>query len=206
MNTCTLVDVLNREPCDDYMDPDTGEATDLLLDLFGCRESLSVADGFALYDEGLLPAADILWWLLDESMLPALILHEAACRFAERALLIVALGGDETDERSWKAIRTKRAWMRGYATDEDLFAARSDAARAAAEAVREAAWAAAWAAAAWAAAWTAAQVAALATSRRVAARAAAEAEARAAEEDIQVGVLRELIEEREGKEESDAKL
>jgi len=91
-----------------------------------------------------------------------MMLHEAGCHFAETALELV----DCKDERSWDAIKVKRLWIKGKATDKELAAARAAdwaAARAAAGAVaRAAAWAAARAAAgaaagaaAWAAAWDA---------------------------------------------------
>jgi len=56
------------------------------------------------------------------------VLHEAACHFAEEALTLVGC----TDERSWNAIKVKRAWLKGKATDKELDAAGA------------AAWAAAW--------------------------------------------------------------
>jgi hypothetical protein len=106
------------------------------------------------------------------------VLHLFACDEAERALALVS----SPDARSVEAIRIKRLWVDGGATDAELAAAR-DAAWAAAEA---AAWAAAGAAArdaAWAAAeaaaWAAAGAAAGAAARD-AAWAAAEAAAWAA--------------------------
>jgi len=56
-----------------------------------------------------------------------LIAHTFACDCAERALEKNKRKGIGTDPRSWKAVETKRAWMRGEATDEDLSAARSAA-------------------------------------------------------------------------------
>jgi hypothetical protein len=93
---------------------------------------------------------ECLWWI-DATR----TLHEFACWCAERALKRAKV----TDERSWNAIRVKRAWLDGKATDAELDAAR-DAAWAAArdaagDAALDAAWDAAWAAA-WAAAWDAA--------------------------------------------------
>jgi len=102
------------------------------------------------------------------------VLHEFACWSAEQALLGERKAGREPDKRSWAAIETKRKWLRGEATDEELDAAwdaawdaqeeatyaasaTSDAAASAANAAaRGAAWAATWAAcsAAWAATWT----------------------------------------------------
>ena len=74
------------------------------------------------------------------------VLHEFACRVAEDALTTAMV----TDERCWNAIKVKRLWLKGEATDKDLAAA------------GDAAWDAAWDAwtAARAAAWTAARDAA----------------------------------------------
>lgn len=103
------------------------------------------------------------------------VLHEFACWSAEQALLGEREAGREPDKRSWAAIKTKRKWLRGEATDEELDAAgnaawdaqeeatyaasvTSDAAASAANAAaRDAVSAATWAAcsAAWAATWTA---------------------------------------------------
>ena len=102
---------------------------------------------------------DKFWAVLREEFIEAPVLHEFACRCAERALTNAKV----TDERSWNAIRVKRLWLKGEATGEELAAAGDaagdaaawDAARGAAwdaarDAARDAAWDAAWAAA-WAA-------------------------------------------------------
>jgi len=64
-----------------------------------------------------------LWW-----MDGAAILHEFACREAEDALRDAGI----TDERYWDAIRVKRLWIQGRATNEELDAAR--------DAANDAAW------------------------------------------------------------------
>lgn len=69
------------------------------------------------------------------------VLHEFACWCAEQALLADRKRGREPDKRSWAAVRTKRRWLAGKATDMDLAAA-WDAAGAAAGAAEAAAWAA----------------------------------------------------------------
>ena len=51
------------------------------------------------------------------------MLHEFACRCAERALT----SAKATDERSWTAIKVKRLWLKGEATDAELAAARAAA-------------------------------------------------------------------------------
>ena len=55
------------------------------------------------------------------------VLHEFACRVAEDALTTAMV----TDERCWNAIKVKRLWLKGEATDKDLAAAwaAGDAAR-----------------------------------------------------------------------------
>jgi hypothetical protein len=70
-------------------------------------------------------------------------LHEFACWCAEEALKTAKV----EDVRCWAAIETKRKWLKGEATYEQLTAA----------------WDAAWAAA-WAAAWDAARDAAMAAA------------------------------------------
>jgi len=52
-----------------------------------------------------------LWWI-DATM----VLHEFACREAENALRDAGV----TDERCWDAIRIKRLWVQGKATNDEL--------------------------------------------------------------------------------------
>ena len=66
------------------------------------------------------------------------LLHEFACWCAERALRAERKAGRVPDKRSWEAIRVKRRWLKGKATDEELAAA-WDAARDAAGAAARAA-------------------------------------------------------------------
>src|SRR5690606_30353392 len=106
---------------------------------------------------------DKLWLVLRESWIPAPVLHEFACLCAEQALALV----DTPDPRSVAAIATKRAWLRGEATDDELAAARDAARDAAWDAARDAAWAAAGAA------WEAAQDAGRDGARSAGAAAAA---------------------------------
>jgi hypothetical protein len=112
--------------------------------------------------------------------------------------------GRSVDARSWAAIRVKRQWLQGEATDEELGAVWSaaraaaaaapkpwEAAEAAARAATRAAAAAAWAAEA--AAWAAARAAAAAASAWAARAAAAAASAWAATLSSQADLLRELL-------------
>ena len=171
------------------------------------------ADALEILALRRIPAEDRLWAVLWEEFIPAPILHEIACRYAEDALSRI----DNPDPRSIHAIAVKRRWIAGEATDEELAAARTaawaaqaaaqDAARTAAQAAaqaaaRTAAWAAQAAAqdaartAAWAT-WTAAR-AAWAAARAAqdaswAAQDAAEAAARNAQVDMLTQMLREYV-------------
>lgn len=115
-------------------------------------------------------------------------LHEFACWCAEAALRTAKV----EDARCWTAIETKRKWLRGEATDEELTAARG-AARGAASAAAAAGWGAARAAA-LTAALDAALAAALAAALD-ADRAAASAAARGAARDAQNKRLSEMLDE-----------
>jgi len=129
----------------------------------------SALDILALEDE---KPADKLWLVLREQLIDAPILHEFACRWAEYKLKPI----DNPDPRIVEAIRIKRLWLKGEATDEELAAARV--------AVRDAAYPALFPP--W---WVAARDAA------AAARAAAGAAAWVA----QVEMLKELLLESEGR-------
>ena len=144
MKTVSINQVMGWRPCPDYPQK-------RITELFAGKEFLSWEDVFALN----IPTEDKLWALLREDFIPTRDLHLLACDFAEKVLHLTG------DPRCAEAIRVKRLWVDGKATDGELAAAR-DAAWAAAWAARDAAWAAArdaaWAAArdaAWAAAWAA---------------------------------------------------
>lgn len=111
-----------------------------------------------------IPGEDRIWVLTRRGMIPEMQQHEFACRCAESVLHIYEAQYPD-DKRPRTAIETKRRWMRGEATDEEL----------------DAAWAAARAAAsaaAWAAAWDAARAAAW-----------------DAEKERQIGMLRDIVSE-----------
>ena len=150
------------------------------------REHWTALDILRLED---VETEDKLWVVLRPELIDEPILHEFACRCAERALSKV----DRPDPRSIAAIGAKRAWVRGEidnaALDAALAAARDAAWDAAQAAARAAAWDAAQAAAR-AAAWAAARAAA-----RDAAQAAARAAAQAAERQWQVAELIKMLEE-----------
>ena len=160
MKTITYEQFLEFDPCYLY-DP---EKKALMESIAQRREHWSAMDILELEN---IPAADRLWAVLREELIDAPILHEFACRCAERALSRV----ENPDPRSVRAIEIKRAWIRGEATDDELEAAQAAAHAAAWEdagaAARAAAWNTAWAAiwdatrdAVEAAAWAAVEVAA----------------------------------------------
>ncbi len=62
---------------------------------------------------------DKLWVLLREELLPAKLLHEFALWCAETALTRAKI----TDEVFWSALKVKRSWLDGKATDDELNAA-----------------------------------------------------------------------------------
>lgn len=182
MNSITYEEFLKFNPC--WLKTEEGAAR--LKEIGAQKERWTALDILALDD---VSAEDKLWAVLREELIDARILHEFACWCAEDALSHV----ENADERSWNAIKVKRAWLRGEASDEELVDARATAwaaALAAAAAIplkmewnsvpfdvllaidrREAlsvAWAATWDStrdAAWTAAEDAAEVAALAATR-----------------------------------------
>ncbi len=121
--TCTVADILSWGPCARYYEA-------RIRELFAGRERLTARDILDLE----IPAGDRMWAVLRENLIPAPMLHEFACRCAERALEL--LPAEQRDPRSLAAIAAKRAWLRGEITNKRLAAAM--------DAARDAAWDAAW--------------------------------------------------------------
>lgn len=172
MKTITYEDFVSFNPCWLTYEEERNEHADQLAGYRAMRDEWSALDILRL-DE--VDAEDRLWLVLREELIDAPILHEFACRCADRALARIEM----PDSRSVEAIEAKRKWLRREIPEEAMDAAR-DAARAAA---RAAEWAAAWSAA-WAAA-------------RAAAWAAAMAAARATEREWQIAELMSMLEEQE---------
>ena len=125
------------------------KAIDALTYAPGCQISRVELWGKVQEDENKLVAQNCtVLWTADATM----ILHEFACQCAEVALANIK----NPDPRSVAAIETKRRWMRGEATDEELSATHDAAWDAAWEVAQDAAWSAAQSAA-WSAAWEVAQ-------------------------------------------------
>lgn len=134
-----------------------------------------------------MSTSDKLRTVLRKEFLQKMLLHEFACRCEEWMLSLI----DSPDPRSVEAVRVKRLWMAGEATDGELDFAQA-AAREAVKAARGTAWAAALGAenvarrdAELAAAWTADIVSELWD----------DSEARTAAEEHAVDILRNLIDE-----------
>lgn len=139
------------------------------------------------------------------------VLHKFMCGCAEQALLDEREAGREPDKRSWAAIETKRKWLKGEATDEELVTVGLEAWDAARSAVGvasviKAAWSAAWSAtlgdardivwAVWEAAWESAWSAAWNTAWEFTwdtTKVAAESAARDATWDSQNAKLEEML-------------
>jgi hypothetical protein len=122
-----------------------------------CRVRLSgeVAHG----DDKTVATSRHVIWVADAKHM----LYGFACDVAESALGTVEAAGGVVDPRSRDAIRVRRLWLVGKATDEESSAAESAAWSAAWSAAESAARSAAWSAAesaarsaAWSAAWSAA--------------------------------------------------
>jgi hypothetical protein len=180
-----------------------------LLEISEGKTELTIGE---IIDLRFVSAENKLWLLLREEIIPARTLHEFALWCAETALTRTKV----TDERSWNALKVKRLWLDGKATDEELDAAMvaaRDAAGVAAPpypAYKVAARAAAWSAARdttkaaaksaardaiWLATWSAAASAA-GSAAESATRDAVWSAAKSAAMDEQLAKLKEMLEEK----------
>ena len=122
MKRLTLDEFMKLRPCSAY-------SRERIKKLMGRRKYIDAK--FILLSG--IPAKDKLWAVLREAFVDANILHEFACLCAEQALKLV----DKPDPRSVEAIRIKRLWIKGEATDEELRTAKKAADAAYAAAARE---------------------------------------------------------------------
>lgn len=147
-----------------------------------CRVELS---GEILEDSDKLVATERrVIWMADATH----TLHSFACWCAENALALTSV---KPDERSVAAIKTKRLWLQGKATDKELAAVRAAARAVAWAAVRAVAWDAAGDAAG-AAAGAAAGNAVRAAVRAAAGAAVGAAVGAAARADVRAAQNRQL--------------
>ena len=182
MKTITYEDFVSFKPCWLTDDEERDEHADQLAGYRAMRDEWSALDILRL-DE--VDAKDRLWLVLREELIDAPILHEFACRCADRALARI----DKPDVRSVAAIEAKRKWLLGEISDEAM-----DAAMAAARAAVRASVRAAARDAAWYAARAAARDAAR-NAEEYAAWAVSSAAAMAAEREWQIAELMRMLEE-----------
>jgi hypothetical protein len=107
MKTVTVEQFMGFAPC-------YGEGK--IRRIAGDKDEWTALDVLALDN---VPDVDRLWAVLRPEFIDEPILHEFACRCAERALEQV----DEPDPRYLEAIAVKRRWIRGGASDAELAAA-----------------------------------------------------------------------------------
>lgn len=133
MKSITYEEFLEFEPC--WLKTEDGAAR---LKKIGARkERWTALDILALDD---VDAEDKLWAVLREELIDARLLHEFSCWCAEDALSHV----ENADERSWNAVKVKRAWLRGEASDAELDIARDTAWAVALAAVASTPWKMEW--------------------------------------------------------------
>ena len=114
--TITYEDIVSWDPC--WLTSDAGRR---MLHRYAAMQSAWTAMDILMLDD--VGAADKLWVVLRPELIDEPILHEFACRCAERALSKV----DHPDPRSIAAIRAKRAWVRGEIDNAAWDAARDAA-------------------------------------------------------------------------------
>ena len=188
MKTITYEDFVRFKPCWLADEEERQKHEEQISRYRAMRDEWSALDILRL-DE--VDAEDRLWLVLREELIDAPILHEFACRCADRALARIEM----PDSRSVDAIEAKRKWLRGEISDDAMAAERAAARDAARDAALYAAWYEALYAA-WYAAWYGACDAAR-YAARAAAWAAAMAAAWAAEREWQIAELMRMLEVQE---------
>ena len=129
MKTVTYEQFLTFKPC--WLCDEEGRQK---LQEIGSRKAEWTAIDILHLDE--VSKEERLWAVLRKEFIDAKILHEFACRCAERALSWIA----NPDPQSIKAIAVKRKWIAGKATDKELSAAERAAYSAACSASEAATW------------------------------------------------------------------
>jgi hypothetical protein len=116
MQSVTIDEIMAWEPCPEY-------PRERVAELFGKNSAVT----WRQMARWRIPHEDRVWGLLHNEFLTDAQLWELACQFAERALLAERKAGREPAEASWNAIATRRRWLRGEATDEEIASAASAA-------------------------------------------------------------------------------
>lgn len=194
MKSITYEDFVRFRPCWLTDEDKRAEHAEQLARYRAMRDRWTALDILRL-DE--VSADDRLWLVLREELVDAPILHEFACRCAERALSRVR----NPDPRSISAIEVKRKWLRGECTECELSVEMDAAESAAIDASMKAAWSAEEHTEVYAAMFAAAYAArsaagaAARSAGYTAAKYAGLSTARAAERNWQVAELIKMLEE-----------
>ena len=129
----TVDDIMKMNPCDRY----TRESIEALRkSVCGRRKRIT---GLDILDADI-SRDDKLWLILREDFIPARTLHEIAIWCWEAIAMPIWDKHYADDKRPHEAVRIKRLWLDGKATNEELDAARAAAMDAARDAARAAAW------------------------------------------------------------------
>ena len=139
MKTITYEDFVRFNPCWLTDEEERDKRAEQLARYRKMRDEWTAIDILRLDD---VNAEDRLWLVLREELIDAPILHEFACRCADRAIARIEM----PDSRSVEVIEAKRKWLRGEISDDARAAARAAARDAARAAERAASWAEAMAA------------------------------------------------------------
>lgn len=113
MKKVTVKDIMSFDPCFKY----TKEKIKKII-----GKGVNLKEALKLD----IPPEDILWLVLRPEFIPEKELHTHACNFAEQALRKERESKREPHPDSWKAIKTKRAWIEGKVTDKELEIAREE--------------------------------------------------------------------------------
>lgn len=109
--TITWKDLVSCKPC--Y----SGESLDQLLKFARTKERWNV---FEILACDQYPHMDRLWLVLRPLLIPSVLLHELACRFAEWALQQERNAGSEPDPLTQAVIDAKRSWLKGTLSGPEL--------------------------------------------------------------------------------------
>lgn len=106
--TITLDQLMSWKPCYDK---------EKILRLSRGKTEMTIGE---ILDLRFVSVEEKFWLLLREEIIPARTLHEFALWCAETALTRIGV----TNESSWNALKVKRMWLEGKATNEEVSVAR----------------------------------------------------------------------------------
>jgi hypothetical protein len=108
----TIEDILKMNPCEEY-------TRERITELFAGRKTVTGLD-ISKMD---IPGADFRWVVLRPDFITENNLHKIAIYCAEKIALPIWLKYYPDDNRPAEAIRIKKLWLKGEATDAELNAA-----------------------------------------------------------------------------------